>query len=129
VTLFASGLEVKPALEAAEMLSPKGIDAEVINIHTWKPIDREMVISSVRKTRCAVTCENHSVINGLGSAVAETTSEAFPVPVLRIGAQDRFGEVGKMDYLLKALELTAEDIAKKAEEALGIKHEVSGRTY
>ena len=122
VTLFASGVVTKQALDASELLSVRGIEAEVINIHTWKPIDAEAVIESVRKTGCAVTCENHNIINGLGSAVAEVTAESFPVPVLRIGAQDRFGEVGKIDYLFKALCLTGEDIAAKAEEAIRIKH-------
>ena len=122
VSLFTSGIEVKPALEAAEILFSKGIDAEVINIHTWKPIDRETIIESVRKTGCAVTCENHNIINGLGSAVAEVAAESYPIPIMRVGARDRFGEVGKMDYLTKALQLSAEDIAKKAKEAIVMKH-------
>lgn len=128
VTLFASGVVLKPALDAAEVLHSKGIDAEVINIHTWKPIDNDTVLSSVRKTGCAVTCENHSIINGLGSAVAEVTAESYPVPVLRVGVRDRFGEVGYVDYLIKALSMKAEDIVMKAEEAIDMKHSVPGFT-
>ena len=122
VTLFASGIMVAIALEAAEILKAKDIFAEVINVHTLKPIDKETIIKSVRKTGCAVTCENHSIYNGLGSAVSEVTSENFPVPVLRIGARDSFGVVGKLDYLLTKMSLTAEDIVKKAEEAIKIKN-------
>jgi len=121
VTLFATGIEVKPALDAAEMLRKVGIQAEVINVHTIKPIDREAVIASVKKTGAAVTCENHSIFNGLGSAVAEVTAEACPVPVLRIGAQDRFGEVGKLDYLFEAMEMSAAHIFEKARQAVALK--------
>jgi len=122
ITLIASGIVMKPALDAAGILSGRGIEADVINIHTWKPIDKDTIISSVRKTGCAVTCENHSIINGLGSAVAEITSEFCPVPMLRVGANDRFGEVGKLDYLQKALGLTGETIVSKAEEAIRLKN-------
>lgn len=118
VTLFATGIMVKQALDAAELLAGDGFKAEVINIHTIKPIDREAIVRSVKVTGAAVTCENHSIYNGLGSAVAEVVAEECPVPVLRIGAQDRFGEVGKMPYLLKALHMSAEDIAAKAKEAI-----------
>jgi len=121
VSIFASGVEVKPALDAAEMLFSQGVDAEVINVHTLKPLDSKAVIDSVCKTGCAVTCENHNIINGLGSAVTEVVCECCPVPVLRVGAQDRFGEVGKMDYLMKALGLTAEDIVEKAQAAVALK--------
>jgi len=121
VTLFATGIEVKPALDAAEMLREIGIRAEVINIHTIKPIDRDAVIRSVQKTGAAVTCENHSIFNGLGSAVAEVTAETCPVPVLRIGAQDRFGEVGKLDYLFEAMEMGAVHIFEKARQAVALK--------
>ena len=121
VTLFTSGVLVKQALDAALLLEVDSISAEVINIHTWKPVDVSMIVESVQKTRCAVTCENHSIINGLGSAVSEVTAENCPVPVLRIGARDRFGVVGKMDYLLKELQMTAEDIAEKAKEVITLK--------
>lgn len=121
ISIFATGVEVKPTLDAAEMLAAKGIDAEVINIHTLKPIDADAIIESVKKTGVALTCENHNIINGLGSAVAEITAENCPVPLCRIGALDRFGLVGKLDYLMKEMKLTAEDIVQKAEEALAKK--------
>ena len=121
VTLFCSGIEVKAALEAAEILHTQRIDAEVINIHTIKPIDKEAVLNSIRKTGCAVTCENHSINNGLGSAVMEVASENHPVPVMRVGFADRFCEVGKLDYLCKALNITADDIVAKAKQAIGKK--------
>jgi transketolase len=110
VSIFASGIEVKEAMEAAEILKAKGISAEVINIHTIKPIDTEAIISSVKKTGCAVTCENHNVIGGLGSAVSETLSKEYPVPIEFIGSQDHFCEVGRMPYLSKKFGMDAESI-------------------
>ena len=107
VTLFASGIMVKEALEAAEQLAGQGISAEVINLHTIKPLDSELVLASVTKTGCCVTAENANIIGGLGSAVSECVSGGAPCPVLRVGVEDRFGEVGKMDYLQKELHLTA----------------------
>jgi len=121
VTLFASGIEVKPAIDAAKLLAKENISAEVIGIHTWKPIDEDVIIASVKKTGCAVTCENHSVINGLGSAVSDVVTQRHPAFVLRVGVNDRFGVVGKIDYLAKELNLTAEDIVKKAKEAIVLK--------
>lgn len=121
VTLFATGLMVRQALEAAKELAAKGVQAEVVNIHTVKPIDREAVVASLRKTGAAVTCENHSVLNGLGSAIAEIAAETNPVPVFRIGAQDRFGEVGKIPYLLEALGMTPADIVAAAMKAIALK--------
>ncbi|MCI1722279.1 MAG: transketolase family protein [Lachnospiraceae bacterium] len=123
VTLFASGIEVEQALLAQEELAKENISAEVINLHTIKPIDSELILQSVKKTGCAVTCENHSVIGGLGSAVMEVLSENAPAPVKRIGFQDRFGQVGKMDYLMKEYNLLAEDIVKAAKEAIRMKGE------
>ena len=123
VTLFASGIEVEQALLAQEELAKENISAEVINLHTIKPIDAGLILESVKKTGCAVTCENHSVIGGLGSAVMEVLSENAPAPVKRIGFQDRFGQVGKMDYLMKEYNLLAEDIVKAAKEAIRMKGE------
>lgn len=123
VTLFASGVEVEQALLAQEELAKENISAEVINLHTIKPIDSELILASVKKTGCAVTCENHSVIGGLGSAVMEVLSENAPAPVKRIGFQDRFGQVGKMDYLMKEYNLLAEDIVRAAKEAISMKGE------
>jgi len=114
VTLFATGLLVTEAMAAAELLQKQGISAEVINVHTIKPIDRKTVVESVKKTGCAVTCENHNVHGGLGSAVAEVLSEEYPAPLGYIGAKDRFGEVGKLAYLMERFEMNAANIARQA---------------
>lgn len=121
VTLFATGIMVEEALKAADMLKAEGLSAEVTNIHTIKPVDREAVIKSAKKTGAVVTCENHNVIGGLKSAVAEVLAEEYPVPIKGIGVQDRFGEVAKMDYLKKKYHMTAEDIVKAAKEAIAMK--------
>ncbi|MGE5630110.1 MAG: transketolase family protein [Caulobacteraceae bacterium] len=121
VTLFATGMMVKESLEAADMLKSEGIEAEVINIHTIKPIDRDAVIASARKTGAVVTCENHNIIGGLRSAVAEVLSEEFPVPAKAVGVKDHFGEVAKIDYLKKKYHMTANDIVKAAKEAIALK--------
>ena len=117
ITIFATGIEVKEALDAADLLEQEGISAEVINVHTLKPIDQETILASVRKTGCAVTAENHSVIGGLHSAVLEAL-ELEKIPVTAVGFRDRFGEVGKIPYLREALGLTAEDIVREARRAL-----------
>ncbi|MDF2521996.1 MAG: transketolase, alpha subunit [Clostridia bacterium] len=121
VSLFATGIMVTEALKAADMLKAEGIAAEVINIHTIKPIDREAVLKSVKKTGAAVTCENHNVVGGLKSAVAEILVEEYPVPMKAIGVQDHFGEVAKIDYLKKKYHMTAEDIVAAAKEAISKK--------
>lgn len=113
VTVFATGLEVSEALEAAKLLEADGISAEVINIHTIKPLDEELVVSSVTKTGRAITVEEHSVIGGLGSAVCECLCEKAPAKVLRIGVNDVFGESGSAAELIKKYELDAESIYKK----------------
>jgi transketolase len=121
VTLFATGIMVIEAVKAAEMLKADGIDAEIVNVHTIKPIDREAVVKSARKTGAGVTCENHNVIGGLKSAVAEVLIEECPIPVKAIGVQDHFGEVAKVDYLKKKYHMTAEDIVAAAKEAIKLK--------
>ena len=118
VTLFASGIMVHEAIKAAELLKAEGIDAEIINIHTIKPVDREAVVKSARKTGAVVTCENHNVIGGLKSAVAEVLIEECPVPLKAIGVQDHFGEVAKIDYLKEKYHMTAKDIAQAAREVI-----------
>ena len=120
VTILATGFSLKDALEAAKSLEEEGISAEVINVHTIKPIDRETVMASAKKTGCIVTVENHNVMGGLYSAVCEAISED-PVPVTCIGFKDRFGEVGKLDYLKKVIGLTAEDISFQAKRAIELK--------
>lgn len=121
VTIIATGLMVHLAIEAANTLAAEGIDAEVINIHTIKPLDKDMVVSSAKKTGAVVTAEEHSVIGGLGGAVCETLSENAPVPVLRVGVEDRFGMSGKVPELLNEYGLTAENIAEKARAAVKLK--------
>lgn len=121
VTIIATGLMVHLALEAANTLAAEGIDAEVINIHTIKPLDKDMVVASAKKTGAVVTAEEHSVIGGLGGAVCETLSENAPVPVLRVGVEDRFGMSGKVPELLNEYGLTAENIAEKARAAVKLK--------
>lgn len=120
-TIFATGIMVKEALDAAETLAGEGVDAEVVNIHTLKPLDTRAVLESVSRTGCCVTAENAFAINGLGSAVADCVCAARPCPVLRVGVDDRFGEVGKLDYLQSALHLTAADIVEKVRAAIAMK--------
>lgn len=121
VTIFATGIMVNEAMKAADILKNEGIDAEVINIHTIKPIDVEVVISSAKKTGAVVTCEEHNVIGGLGSAVCEVLSENCPVIVKRVGVMDTFGESGKPAELLKEYGLTAGNVASAVREVVGIK--------
>ncbi len=116
VTIIATGLCVNEALNAAEKLGAEGINAEVINIHTIKPLDEELVIASALKTGKVVTVEEHSIIGGLGSAVCETLSTKAPTKVLRIGINDTFGESGPAVELIKKYGLDADSIAAKVKE-------------
>lgn len=118
VSLIATGLEVNETLQAAEMLEKDGIHAEVINIHTIKPLDEELVVKTASKTKKVVTIEEHSVIGGLGSAVAEVLCEQCPTKMKRIGVYDRFGESGPAKELLHKYELDAEGIYKQVKEFL-----------
>lgn len=113
VTIFATGLEVSETLAAEKMLAADGIDAEIINIHTIKPIDAELVAASATKTGKVVTVEEHSIIGGLGSAVCEVLCEKAPAKVLRIGVNDTFGESGPAPELIAKYGLDAESIYKK----------------
>lgn len=110
VTIIATGLCVSSALDAAEMLAKDGISAKVINIHTIKPLDEELVVAAAKATGKVVTVEEHSVIGGLGGAVCETLSEKAPVPVLRIGVNDVFGESGPAAALIKKYKLDGEGV-------------------
>ena len=121
VTLVATGLLVGTALDAAELLKNEGINARVINIHTIKPIDRDIIAKAAKETGAIVTCEEHNIIGGLGSAVAETVAETCPVPVLRVGTEDVFGKSGKPNELFEAYGLTAENIVSKAKKAMELK--------
>ncbi len=113
VTIIASGLPVAACLEAADRLAEDGIDAKVVNIHTIKPLDEELVIASAKETGKVVTVEEHSVIGGLGSAVCDVLSENAPTKVMKIGVNDRFGESGPAAELIKKYGLDAESIYQK----------------
>ena len=121
VTIVATGLMVNEALLAAEELKADGIDARVINIHTIKPIDREILVKAAKETGAIVTAEEHSIIGGLGSAVTEVLCEEYPVPVLRLGVEDTFGKSGPAVELLKIFGLDAKHIAEKAKKAVALK--------
>jgi transketolase len=121
VSIIASGLLAAEALKAAELVKREGISARVINMFTWKPLDEEMVVKCAQETGAVVTVENHNIINGLGSAVAEALVENRPVPMERIGCEDQFGEVGTEDYLMKRYKMTAQDIAGKVRKVIAKK--------
>ena len=118
VTIFAIGYMVNESLKAAEILEADGISAKVVNIFTLKPIDAGMIIKCAKETGAIVTAENHNIINGLGSAVAEVLVENYPVPMERVGVRDLFGEVGSVDYLAKRFEMTPDDIAVKVRKVI-----------
>ncbi len=121
LTIVATGMMVDMALEAAKILEARGISTRVINIHTLKPIDKDIILKAARETGAIVTAEEHSVIGGLGSAVAEVVGEGCPVPVVRVGVEDQFGHSGKVPPLLEMYGLTTANIVSKAECALGLK--------
>jgi transketolase len=121
VTIVATGLTVSLALEAAEILSAKGINARIINIHTIKPLDTEIILSAARETGAILVAEEHSIIGGLGSAVCEAVCEACPVPVVRFGMNDEFGRSGSAAKLLEMYGFTGENLAKLAEKAISMK--------
>ena len=116
ITIVATGLEVSFALEAAQMLEKDGIDARVINIHTIKPIDEEIIVKAAKETKKIFTVEEHSIIGGLGSAVCDVVCEKQPAPVYKIGMRDRFGESGPAMELLHKYELDAEGIYNQIKE-------------
>ena len=116
ITLIATGLPVAETLEAAEKLAADGIDAKVINIHTIKPLDEELIVEAAKETGKVVTIEEHSVIGGLGSAVCDVLSEKAPTKVLKIGINDTYGESGPAVELVKKYGLDAESIYKKIKE-------------
>ncbi len=121
VNILATGIMVSEALRAAEILRDEKVDAGVINISTIKPLDGETVLKAAKTSRAIVTAEEHSIIGGLGSAVAEFLSEVFPVLVWRVGIKDRFGCSGTPEGLMKLYEITAEDIVVAAREAMSKK--------
>ena len=120
LSIFVSGMFTRDVLDAAEELESEGLSCEVVNVHTIKPVDRESVIASARKTGAVLTVENHNIIGGLHSAVCEALA-LERVPVCALGVADRFGEVGKIPYLREALGLTKEDIKAAARRAAALK--------
>lgn len=116
ITIIATGLMVPKALEAAEKLAESGIEAQVVNIHTVKPLDEEMVVECAKKTGRVITAEEANVYGGLGSAVCEVLADKYPVPVKRIGVQDKFGKSGDPNELLEEYGLTAEHMIAVAKE-------------
>ncbi|MGO5064247.1 transketolase family protein [Clostridium sporogenes] len=120
-TIIATGIMVDAALEAYNILAEEGIKVNVINIHTIKPIDKDIIVNAARETGVVITAEEHSIIGGLGSTVCEVLSENHPVSVLRVGIKDTFGESGKPAELLKKYELTSEDIVKAVKKGLKLK--------
>ncbi len=123
VTIVATGYMVHLAVEAADMLANEGISATVINIHTIKPLDKELITAAARATGAVVTAEEHTVVGGLGAAVCEALSESCPTPVLRVGVEDEFGRSGQVPELLEIYGLTAKNIADKARAAIALKAE------
>lgn len=121
VTIVATGLMVNEAMQAAETLADEGISARVVNIHTIKPLDKELICKCAKETGIIVTAEEHSVIGGLGSAVAEAVTECCPVPVVKIGVNDVYGYSGPAVDLLKEFGLSAENIVRTTKEAVKLK--------
>lgn len=121
VSIFACGHMVWQAIQAGIQLEEKGISAEVINIHTIKPLDTEAVIRSITKTRCAVTCEEHNVLGGLGDSIAQTAARNMPIPIEYVGTQDTFGESGTPAQLMKKYGLMPENIVAAAEQVIARK--------
>ncbi len=119
ITIIATGLMVNEAVEASKILAEQGIDARVINIHTIKPIDKDIIIKAAKETGKIITVEEHSVIGGLGSAVCDVVLESAPVPVIKIGVQDVFGHSGPAVDLLKEFGLSADNIVKVTKQVLG----------
>lgn len=115
-TVFATGVEVAEAFKAKEELEKENINIRVVDVHTIKPIDREMIIKCARETKKLITIEDHSIIGGLGTAVCEVLSEECPTKVVRMGMQDRFGKSGKAEQLLKYFKLDSEAIIEKVKE-------------
>ncbi len=122
VTVIATGLMVNEALGAYELLKNEGINARIINMHTIKPLDKEIVLKAAKETGAIVTAEEHSVIGGLGSAVSETVCEEYPVPVVKLGVYDIFGHSGPAVKLLDEFGLRAVNIAEKAKKAIELKN-------
>ena len=121
ISIFCSGIMVQETMEANKALKEQCINADIINIHTIKPIDKQAIIDSARKTGAVLTVENHNVIGGLKSAVCEVLMEEYPVPLKAIGIKDQFGQVGKLPFLKKFYKMRAEDIVNSVKELISSK--------
>ena len=121
VSIFACGHLVWKAIEAAKILAEKGISVDLINIHTIKPLDEQAVINSLKKTKCAVTAEEHNIIGGLGDSIAQVAAKYYPTPIEYVGTNDTFGESGKPNELLTKYGLDAPDIVAAAEKVISRK--------
>ena len=118
VTIIATGIEVPEAMEAAELLAKDKIDARIVDMFTWRPIDRALILRCAKETGAIVTAENHILSTGLGSIVASIVAEEYPVPMGYIGVNERFGEVGSLEFLKKKFNMKADDIAEKARQVI-----------
>ena len=112
-TIFATGVTVEQAIKAQEELKKQNIEVRVVDIHTIKPIDKEMIVKCAKETEKLISIEDHSVIGGLGSAISEVLTEEYPVRLDRMGIKDTFGKSGKAEELMEYFEITAKDIVKK----------------
>lgn len=121
ISIFACGHLVWNAIQAGAALQERGVSVEVINLHTIKPLDEEAILASIRKTRCAVTAEEHNIFGGMGDAVAQVAAKHFPIPIEYVGTLDTFGESGTPDQLLKKYHLDIPDIIAAAEKVLARK--------
>lgn len=121
VTIVASGIMVGRALQAAEQLKAEGIDAGVLNTYTWKPIDSDALVSAAKASGAVVVAENHNICGGLTSAVTQALCAEYPVPVLSVGVNDKFGEVGKMPYLSEVYHMNAGDIVERCKQVIALK--------
>ncbi|MDD5952400.1 MAG: transketolase C-terminal domain-containing protein [Oscillospiraceae bacterium] len=121
VSIFCSGIMVQETIKANELLKAEGIEADIVSIHTVKPIDREAIVASAKKTGAVVTAENHNVIGGLRSAVSEVLCEECPTPLRAVGVKDQFGQVGKMPFLKEVYQMRAEDIVAAVKEVMTLK--------
>lgn len=128
-TIIACGIMVGEALIASEKLAEEGIDVSVINMHTIKPIDQDIILSEAKRTGCIVTAEEHTVLGGLGGAVSEVLTEDFPVPLVRVGTQDTFGESGTPKQLLEKYGLTFENIVKAIKRSINKKIRLSKKYH
>jgi len=117
-TIIASGIMVSRAIEASEILEKEGLKVGVLNTATWKPIDKDAIITACKESGCLVVAENHNVFNGLSSAVSEVAAQNIPTPIEFVGVKDKFGEVGKMDYLSTVFNLRTEDIVNAVKKVI-----------